>query len=467
MTTATRGRAHVPGNQVGHAVAAEPQSRYAFRKAVVSVRTSRRTWPFAAGWSLGLATLGCSVDSRAVRTEGDTEQAGLSPGGAGATATPPEPMASRGGTAADASAGSTPPAPATANTGEPEPPTGAGGGASMPPSGSSCEGTRLAATVGPVNVLVLVDRSASMLEPLDANAPAGASRWDAVTDGLRAFFGSELAAARVGLQFFGVTDGADDCSIDKYRTPRVALAPLAANRAALLAALDATQPGSLTPTAPALTGALEHSLQLARAPENTGIPGIVVLLSDGIPSECGTLGPDGNTLLSVRDLIDPAQRFAQPPSDANGNPAQPPIRTYVVWLEPGNASALARAGGGQAFVVGAVGASGADIAGNIAAALLRIMSKPLGCELQLPAMAPGTSEPLDRERVRLRFTAPDGITNEVVRTDGPDTCSSTPAWYYSDAAGSLEIALCSNACQLLGTGDTLVEFGCAARRAAP
>ena len=94
-----------------------------------------------------------------------------------------------------------------------------------------------------------------MLEPVNASLPGSLTRWDATIGALRSFLESEqVANARIGLQFFGLTNGNDDCSVDKYRLPVVEIAPLVSNRGALLTALDTTLPGSLTPMAPAVTG---------------------------------------------------------------------------------------------------------------------------------------------------------------------------------------------------------------------
>lgn len=343
---------------------------------------------------------------------------------------------------------------------------GAGSRSTGVPSGSSCEGEPLSVSTSPANVLLLVDRSTSMLEPVDANVSGGPSRWDAVTGALRSFLDLEQTGnARIGLQFFGLTDGNDDCSIDKYRTPAVEVAPIGTNHDTLVAAIDAQRPGSLTPATPAVTGALEYSLQLAQRPENAGIPGAVIWFFDGVPSECGTVGLDGTTLVSVTDLTAPLERFSQPPRDASNNPTQPPIRTFVVGMEPGNANVLARAGSGQAFVVGgAVPLEGStDVSERIVAALGRIVARPLGCELDVPAKIPGSSEPLDLELVRVKLRTAEGATNELARTAGPGTCTSLPAWHYADSPAG-RIAFCPSACELVGGADVQVELGCAPQR---
>ena len=331
-----------------------------------------------------------------------------------------------------------------------------------------CQGVSVSAPTSPVNVLILLDRSTSMLDPVDANVPGSPTRWDAVTSAIRSFVNSAQAAdARVGLQFFGLTAPPDDCGVDKYATPAVGVAPLASNRAALLDAIGTTRPGSFTPTAPALEGVLRYSLGVAQRPENAGIPTVVVMASDGIPTECGPIGDDGKMIISFAQIIDILKSYSQPPKDSAGNPAQPPIRTYIVGTQAlsSNANALAQAGDGQAFLVGDQAGAGVDLEARFLDALLRIVVKPLSCSIELPQSAPGTGQAIDFEKVRVRFTAANSRTvTEYPRTDGSVTCGGNSAWYYDDPLAPKRIVFCRNACQALGAGDLTVELGCAPQR---
>jgi hypothetical protein len=331
-----------------------------------------------------------------------------------------------------------------------------------------CQGVSVSAPTSPVNVLILLDRSTSMLDPVDRNVPGSPSRWQAVTSAIRSFVNSAQAAdARVGLQFFGLTAPPDDCGVDKYANPAVAVAPLGSNRQALLDAIDTTLPGSFTPTAPALEGVLRYSLGVAKRPENAGIPTVVIMASDGIPTECGPVGDDGVMIISFAQIIDILKSYSQPPTDAAGMPTQPPIRTYIVGTQAlsSNANALAQAGDGQAFLVGDQAGAPIDLEAKFLDALLRIVVKPLSCELELPQSAPGTGQAIDFDKVRVRFTAANSRTvTEYPRTDGLVTCGSNSAWYYDDPRAPKKIVFCHNACQALGAGDLKVELGCAPQR---
>jgi von Willebrand factor type A domain len=339
---------------------------------------------------------------------------------------------------------------------------GAGGTSSLG-EGKACREVVFAAQTNPVNVLILLDRSVSMLEPADTAVP-GVSRWDAVTGALRAFVNSPQAEnARVGLQFFGLANGADDCGVDKYATPAVAVAPLAMNRAALISAIDSTLPGSLTPTAPAVSGALRYALTVAQQPANAEVPTVMVLASDGIPSECGPLGPDGQPIISFREIIDTLKSYSAPPVDAAGTPTQPSVRTFIVGTQElkNNAAALAEAGGGQAFLVGG-GTPGADLQARFLDALLSIVVRPLDCEIDVPQTAPDTGENIDFDAVRLRFTgASSGSVTEFPRASGPQSCGNDSAWFYEDASPPQKIFLCRRACESLGAGELKLELGCA------
>lgn len=319
------------------------------------------------------------------------------------------------------------------------------------------------AQTDPVNVLILLDRSVSMLELADPATP-GVTRWDAVTGALRSFVNSPQAEnARVGLQFFGLMNGADDCSLDKYTTPRVPVAPLATNRAALLEAINTTLPGSLTPTAPAVAGALSYALGVARDPANADVPTVMVLASDGVPSECGPMDENGNSILSFQEILTTLESYSTPPNDAAGNPTQPPVRTFIVGTTElrNNAQAFAEAGNGQAFLVGG-GTGNPDLEGRFLDALLSIVVRPLDCEIDVPQTAPDTGEALDFEAVRLRFTAASsGTATEFPRTTGPQTCGVSQAWFYEAASPPTKIFLCRNACNSLGAGELKLELGCA------
>jgi hypothetical protein len=328
----------------------------------------------------------------------------------------------------------------------------------------ACRQVAFGIEASPVNVHILLDRSVSMNEPVRTDAPAGPTRWDAMTSAVRSFIESPQAnGAKVGLQYFGVTNGADDCSVEKYMTPAVQAGFLADVRNEMLASLDATRPGSLTPTGPALEGALAHARQSADLPENEGRATVVVLASDGLPSECFPIDSQGRSVQSYSGIIQTLERYASPPEDEMGRPLETPIRTYIVGTEELeiNAESLAEAGRAQAYLVGS-GASGGDIEGDFLDALLSIVLRPLTCEIGVPQEAPDTGEIIDFDRVRVSFTgASRGATREIPRATGPGGCSVGDAWYYDSPSQPTSIVFCPRTCSSLGAGDLRIELGCA------
>jgi hypothetical protein len=341
-----------------------------------------------------------------------------------------------------------------------------GAGTSGIVDGEACREVNISAQTSPVNVHILLDRSTSMLEQADPAVP-GVTRWDAVTAALRAFVNSPQALdARVGIQFFGLINGTDDCGVEKYLTPAVPVAPLEGNRAALLAAIDGTRPGSLTPTGPALEGALTYARSVAQLPENAGVPTVLILASDGQPSECMPVDANGNQIFSYTEIVETLTSFSQPPLDAAGEPMLPPVLTYIVATEAlgQNAAVFARAGGGQAFLVGGStdAAGGATLEAKFLDALLSIVVKPLDCELDVPQTAPETGEAINFDQVRVRFTgASSGVVTEFPRADGPGDCGVDNAWFYDNENPPQKIFFCRRACESLGAGDIKLELGCA------
>jgi hypothetical protein len=315
-----------------------------------------------------------------------------------------------------------------------------------------CDAQAFEAQASPVNLLILVDRSVSMNEPAEAGVSNSPTRWQAVTAAIRSFVNSETAAgAQVGLQFFGLKNGADDCGSEKYRKPAVAIGPLPSVRANLLTAIDGTQPGSLTPTEPALIGALDYAQSVAKLAQNANRTTAVVLASDGVPSECGPKDASGVSRASVATVVDVVKRYATPPSGV------PAVKTYVIGTEElgNNAQLLAEAGGGQAFLIG-----DHDVEATFREAMLSIVTRPLDCTLPVPERAP-SGERINYERIRVRFSvAGSERTVEFPRASDASGCAGSDGWFYDDPQQPKRIELCEQTCAGLGAGRLLLEFGC-------
>ncbi|MFT3835943.1 MAG: adventurous gliding motility lipoprotein CglB [Myxococcaceae bacterium] len=187
--------------------------------------------------------------------------------------------------------------------------TSTGGGAAVGGGGGTM-GAGGGTTTPMPNVMFVIDKSGSMLEPMNPNDPncpsgcgAGAAcpaacvtRWGAVSNGLGNFLGSSFTGqtARWGAEFFPadtvctaaslttITDGGVDLPTDPNDTPSL----LQTQANAVIAAITKVVPGGGTPTAASLN-------VLATYPQ-LGDPNRhewVVLLTDGVPN-CNPNNPN-------------------------------------------------------------------------------------------------------------------------------------------------------------------------------
>jgi len=162
----------------------------------------------------------------------------------------------------------------------------------------------------PLDMLVILDRSGSM----------AAVNWTGAISGLNSFFyDPDSSGTVVGLNSFGVDGAPDQCVPSLYDPPQVALGELPGHATTLLNALFGQIPGGGTPTHPALQGTLTFAV--AHQSGNPGHVVIVVLVTDGDPSECDT------SIAAIAGLASSA-------FNSNG------IRTYVVGLPGANQSSL-------------------------------------------------------------------------------------------------------------------------------
>ncbi|WP_437591002.1 vWA domain-containing protein [Sorangium sp. So ce1000] len=306
-----------------------------------------------------------------------------------------------------------------------------GAGAGGLGEGSSCAQASAEAALLPLDMLILLDRSGSML----------GSKWSGVTSALSAFVTDAASAGmNVGLTYFPrSSNGQSDCDHTSYDELAVAIGELPLNTPELTASIQSTSPGGGTPMRPALQGVLTNATAYKDA--NPAHKVIVVLATDGDPSGCS-----GNTVASTAEMAQRALRY-------NG------VQTYVIAVQGStlaNLDQIADAGGTtRAFDVTA------DIAA-FSAKMSEIRASALPCELLIPAPPAGAT--LDTNRVAVRF-APDGATPlEIPKADDAADCGAGPGWYYDDDVFPKKIILCPASCatvQREAHAELDVLFGCA------
>jgi hypothetical protein len=313
-------------------------------------------------------------------------------------------------------------------------------------SGAACAGVSLEAERVDVDMYVMMDRSVSMAEEVGAT---GKIRWDFVRDAVQSFVqAKEAANIGIGLQFFGQSGSRDDsldCNVDLYSTPAVGIGPAAKVGADLVAAIEAMVPGGLTPTYPALEGAVAYGKQWARA--HPGRAAVVVLVTDGFPTQC-------QSPVSVSAIAAVARQALQ---------EQPPIRTYAVGIAAvDNLDTIAREGGTKAAYV----VDEADFTRSFVSTLLNISSDPLACEYEIPTPNDGSLR-VDLNKVQMVYTPAVGDAEEIPRAGSYSDCASSVAggWYYDDPTAPTKIVACPCTCSRFAAGKVEIRLGCYPRRA--
>ena len=310
---------------------------------------------------------------------------------------------------------------------------------------SSCEAESREAEPVPADIFIMLDQSTSMSNPVDASDPDSLSRWEALTEGLKHFIESDDARGlRIGIQYFGLPGSDDDgqsCNADDYGTPDVPIDALPDNADALIESIDSHFPSNLTPSIPALEGALAYAKEWASGDGAGGRPTVVVFATDGFPTQCEPRG--------VADLEEIADRYANP-TDGSA-----PITTYVVGVgKVANLQRVAEAGGsGDAFFVDDCPTAVEDLT----TALGRVASSSALCDFAIPE--PPEGQFLDPNQVTLVFS-PDGSPPEFIsRVQTQDGCGNG-GWYYDDAEDPERILVCSETCNRFGRGTLDLFVGC-------
>jgi hypothetical protein len=240
------------------------------------------------------------------------------------------------------------------------------------------------------------------------------------------------------------------CEVANYSAPAVAISASSERSAAILASLESQAPAGLTPTGPALDGALAHAQ--AWAEQNPDRQVVTLLVTDGFPTEC-----------SPTEIPDVAALAAA----ASG--AARPVRTFVIGVfsnaDLGNdgqarLDAVARAGNsGSALLVNTAG----DVTLEFLEALERVRDTSLSCDFLLEADAV-----LDFDSVNLEVTDANGVRTQLFSVGTAEGCAADDrGWYYvRDTAGTpTQISVCPGMCEIFGLGSVRaeLEIGCATR----
>jgi len=247
----------------------------------------------------------------------------------------------------------------------------------------------------------------------------------------------------------GPCGGIDSCEAAEYAKPAVAIDVLPRNAASLITTLQNETTIGRTPTAGALSGALQHAKAYGMSHPLHRV--VAVLATDGLPTECEPLDAEG-----VGDLASAAFKD------------KPGTSTYVVGVFASgdtvardNLNDWAAAGGTEkAFIVD----PSQDVAAQFLDALDKIRSGSIACEYQLPKSESGV--PLDFDRVNVALVE-GSQTRNFLYVSSEARCSATELGWYYDVDPSkgtpTKITVCPSGCETLkatDSGRVEVRVGC-------
>ena len=313
-----------------------------------------------------------------------------------------------------------------------------------------CSGTVSQASIKPVNMYFMLDKSGSM------GSCTAASKWTAARNAIKSFFESpDSGGMHVALEFFrlnqGEAESGDDgcgpyCSNARCANPLVPLGtltdqprPTDAHEQDLVYWLQHICPGGMTPTYPALGGALDWSIGHQNANPNEAH--VVILVTDGEPTECNTSDTQ------IADLARDAYN-------------QYGIRTYPIGMLGADFTALdliaLRGGTSQAIHIDST--NPANVEAELLAALQDIAGQALACSFDLPDVSL-----FDPNNAQVLFIAGDGTTTDLQQAQNEGACDAAHHWFYDDNASPTSITLCQDMCQTAQAdpaGRVEVHLGC-------
>lgn len=370
------------------------------------------------------------------------------------------------------------------------------------PDGDTCSAQTVAAEPYPLDMYVMLDQSGSMDGDIGIS---GKSKWTALVDAFTAFLNNTTQQGlSMGMQFFPLPikpwdqmtdcdpnapncgDGLcvtvdigplchdscaggcapesecrgsdpgfcsnDRCDVAAYATPEVPIAEIPGVNASLLAALNGHGPLTMTPTGPALQGAIQHAKEWAIAhPQRKTI---VILATDGMPTVCPASDSEAERVNAVKQT---AQA---------GVAGTPSIKTFVIGVEMAmnfvninNLHGMAAAGGtNQAFIVN----PNQDMSAQFAAALEAIRGAAMQCEFKIPT----TGAMLDYDQVNVVYTAVNNTEHTVYYVGDISQCDPiNGGWFYDTdpkQTKPTKILLCPQSCDFMQQhgGKIDIEIGC-------
>jgi hypothetical protein len=287
-------------------------------------------------------------------------------------------------------------------------------------------------------------------------ATSGVDRWTAVKNALQEFVTApEAAGINVGIQYFGLGGIGglfSSCTATDYQGAEVEIAPLPGNAMAIVSSLNNHGPSTNTPTAPALTGAINHAIAWKNQHPDDAV--VVVLVTDGQPNACGTVTDVANVARQgLMSMIPTYVIGVTSPGTMCTSDPNPPNEQDL--------DTVANAGGtGSALIV--------DLSKDVVKQFLDTMDKIRAksnppCQYMLPPAPSG--QHLDPMKINVDYTPP-GAAMPVTLLSVPSQAACDPTkggWYYDDPVLPKTVSLCPASCSTVTadvTGQVNIEVGC-------
>jgi hypothetical protein len=233
-----------------------------------------------------------------------------------------------------------------------------------------------------------------------------------------------------------LSDFSESCNARVFHQVAVEIAALPAATAQLVSVIAATNPEGGTPMVQAVQGTLPYMRDYLAA--HPGHRMALVLATDGVPSNCGSVGT-GDAVTPVVTEVAAARM------------ASPSITTYAIGvfapqdgaMGPMAVNRIAAAGGTDtAFVV----SPGVDLGAKLLEALEKIRGAALPCEFTIPRPTAGT---IDYGKVNVHFKGASG-EEDILYVTRADRCDpARGGWYYDvdPAAGTPQkVVVCPATC---------------------
>ena len=318
-------------------------------------------------------------------------------------------------------------------------------------AGAACTGLGVEVEPSPLDIFIMMDRSLSMTYDIQNTT---LTRWDVLQQGVQQFLsdpGVVKKAPRVGLGFFSKTGNPNDpteCDPNSYATPVLEIQDIATGGPNILQTIadEASLLGGQTAWQPALQGALMHA-QAWQQQNTTGRMTVVVLVTDGYPTECDT---------NMTDIAETVGEFYAGIKGTYNTVGLPGIRTYVVGIAVNrfNLDVVAQAGGtGTATIIDTAGA-----VDQFVNTMINITNAEVRCTYDIPT--PTDGEKVDPNRVQVMYLPYQGSNQEIPKAAAGSCAGANGGWYFDNDANPTQVTLCPCSCANLGAGSIEFRFGC-------